>query len=54
MQSCQVVSQSCVLTFYSGHIGLADNLIAIWNVLGIDLIAIGYIKEALPKTHHGP
>lgn len=54
MQSCQVVSQSGVLTFHSGHVGLADDLITIRNVLGVDFVSIRHIKEALPETDHCP
>ena len=36
MQSSQIVSQSGILALNSGHIGLADNLIAIGNKARID------------------
>lgn len=39
-----------ILSFYSGHIGFADNLVAIWNVLGVDLEAISHIEIALPEA----
>ena len=48
------MSQSGILAFDSSHIGLADNLIAIGNELGINLETIGDIEKTLPETHHRP
>jgi len=43
-----------VLSLDPSHIGLANNLVSIWDVLGVDLVPIGDIKEALPETDHDP
>ena len=48
------MSQPSILTFDSGHVGFAHNLVAIWNELRIDLEAICHIEEALPQSNHGP
>ena len=54
MQTRQIVSQSGVLTVHSGHVGLADDVIAIGNVMGIDFQPIRDVEEALPHTDHRP
>ncbi len=54
MQSCQIVPQACIFSFYSCHVGLADKLIALWNELRIDLPPIRDIEVALPHLHHCP
>ena len=43
-----------VFSLNSSHVGLADNLVPVRDVLGIHLIAIGHIEEALPETNHNP
>ena len=43
-----------VFSLDPSHIGLADNLVSIGDVLGINLVAIGDIEEALPETDHDP
>ena len=54
MQTRQIVPQSGVPTLHSGHVGLADDLTAIGNVIGIDFQPIRDIEEAFPYTDHGP
>jgi hypothetical protein len=45
------MSESRVFPFDSRHIGLADNLVPVRDVFGIDFVAIGDIEEALPEAH---
>ena len=54
MKTSEVVPESIIFTFNSGHIGLADNLVASRNKTWIDRPAIRDIKEALPGCNHGP
>lgn len=54
MQPCQIMSQPGVLPLDTGHIGLADNLVTVWNELWIDRIAISNIEKALPQPHQLP
>ena len=54
MKTSQIVPESIIFTFDSGHIGLADNLIASRNKSWIDGPAIRDIKEALPGRYHCP
>lgn len=54
MQTGQIVSQSGVLTLHSGHVCLADDLIAIGNVMGIHFQPIRDVEEAFPQTDHRP
>jgi hypothetical protein len=35
------MSKSRIFSFDTGHVGLADNLVSIWDVLGIHLVLIG-------------
>lgn len=46
--------QSCVFSLDPSHVGLADNLVSVWDVLGVDLVSISDIEEALPETGHDP
>jgi len=43
-----------VFSLDPSHIGLADNLVSIRDVLGIHLVAIGDIEKALPQADHDP
>jgi len=54
MQSCQIVSQSCIFSFNPCHVGFTNNLIALWNKTGIDQPAICDVKVALPTSHNRP
>ena len=54
MQTGQIVSQSGVLTLHSGHVCLADDLIAIGNVMGIHFQPIRDVEEAFPQTDPRP
>jgi hypothetical protein len=54
MQPSEVVPESIIFTFHSGHIGLADNLVASRNKTWIDGPPIGHIKKALPGCHDRP
>jgi len=36
MQSGEVMLQAGVFPFYPRHVGLADNLVTLWNEAGID------------------
>ena len=48
------MSESCVFSLDPSHVGFANNLVPVWDVLGINLVAIGDVEEALPETHHDP
>ena len=48
------MSESIILAFDSGHIGLADNLVASRNKSWIDGPPVGDIEEAVPGCHHRP
>lgn len=54
MKPSQIVPESIIFTFNSGHIGLADNLVARGNKAWIDGPAIRDIKEALPSRNNRP
>jgi hypothetical protein len=54
MKTSQVVPESIIFTFNSGHVRLANNLVAIRNKSWIDRPAIRDIKEALPGRDYGP
>jgi hypothetical protein len=54
MQPSEIVPESIIFTFNSGHIGLADNLVASRNKTWIDRPAIRDIKETLPGRYHRP
>jgi hypothetical protein len=58
MQSREIVPQARVFSFDSGHIGLADNLVAVWwspsGMLPIDLPSIRDIEVALPSFDRCP
>lgn len=46
--------QSSIFSLDPRHVGFADNLVPIRNVLRMHLVAIGDIKVALPETDNGP
>ena len=46
--------ESRVFSLNPSHVGLADNLVAVWNVLGINFVLIRNIEEALPETDYDP
>ena len=46
--------QAGVFPFNSGHVGLADNLVALRDELRINRIAIRHIEIALPEAHYQP
>jgi len=46
--------ESRVFSLNPSHVGLADNLVAVWNVLGINFVLIRNIEEALPGTDYDP
>ena len=46
--------EPCVFSLDPSHIGLADNLVPVRDVLGIHLVSIRDIEVALPETDHDP
>ena len=54
MQSSQAMSQVGILSLNSGHIGLANNLVSIWNIDRIDLETIGHIEKTVPQPNYRP
>jgi hypothetical protein len=54
MQPSQIVAQSRIFTFHSGHIGFTDNLVASRNKPWIDRPAVGDVKEAFPGGDNRP
>jgi hypothetical protein len=54
MQTSEIMPQSGVFPFDSNHVSLAHNLVTFRNKLGINGIAIGDIKAALPRFHQVP
>ena len=46
--------EPCILSFYPRHVCLANNLIAVWNVLRIDLVSIGDVEKTLPEAGDQP
>ncbi len=48
------MSQTCILSLYSSHVGLAHALIPLGDKLGVHLQPISNVEEAMPQPHNLP
>jgi hypothetical protein len=51
VQACQVVAQSTIFSFHSGHRRLAHQMVSILNQAGVDLVAIGDVQKTRPPLN---
>jgi hypothetical protein len=54
MQSSQVMPQSAVLPFYSGHRCFTDQMVSLLNHARVHLVTIGDVQKTSPTHHNLP
>ncbi len=54
MKSSEIVTQTGIFSFHSGHVSLTDNLVACWDEARINRPTIGDVEIALPSRNDFP
>jgi hypothetical protein len=54
VQACQVVAQSTIFSFHSGHRRLAHERVSVINQAGVDSVTIGDVQKTGPPLNPLP